>query len=694
MPARRRSVPRRGVPYRVLLPRRDDDHSGGHGNGDGDEHDNTGTTTSTTIAATATDAATGDTSIAGATTTAPLSETGSATDVLITTTLAVGTETGTAATETAVPIGGSTETGDGAEQGGGGGRGSKAAQVLYGEDVSVVYSSVIGVFALFALFLLFTRKRSRKAKSQTTVLQKLLAVVRSVAYRRFPVVDKMSAGVLGMIVVFWVVGLSMALAEKPYYNGAGDPPLGFIAFLTGYGYERLNVFHRQVSYLSFVFALIHVIAYILAPYKSGGAAAVADRFSSPGSPWASQYTGAPTFAIFSILAIPSIYFLRRKFYESFVLPHILSAFVFLGLLFWHVPRHYWPYLYAVCATWGLQLILRVFLKTRKATATIGSVDGEISKIIVSPPSMGKLRWSPGEHVFLRFPKSRPWENHPFTIASVAGGIPVSRRDIVGTRQSVVGDLNAVREGNGEMMFLIRSYKGMTRRIVKQVDGPRDSVEQPVLVDGPYGGYTEDMAKKYEKVILIAGGSGIAGVLAVFEVLANAAGRGGEEGNVLQRVDLVWMVSHREQLGWAQDKIDLIRAGAVSGAVSVETFVSARGQDVAEVPSDAESERGILGSDEGDREATPTTREKARDVGHSACEIIRGDGHGVTTRGRGSPRMGDLIPQMLFRDTRTCIIVCGPDGLIRDSANAVAREQKRVLSGELQEVSLRSQIFGW
>ena len=41
-----------------------------------------------------------------------------------------------------------------------------------------------------------------------------------------------------------------------------------------------------------------------------------------------------------------------------------------------------------------------------------------------------------------------------------------------------------------------------------------------------------------------------------------------------------------------------------------------------------------------------------------------------------------------------LIGCGPTDMSRDLSNAVAACQSKVLSGEIQEVALHTETFGW
>src|SRR4051812_24178461 len=60
-----------------------------------------------------------------------------------------------------------------------------------------------------------------------------------------------------------------------------------------------------------------------------------------------------------VLSLPQI---RRRFYESFYLVHILLATAYLGLLFWHAQNDMdsWAYLWATLAMWLVSLLARAF----------------------------------------------------------------------------------------------------------------------------------------------------------------------------------------------------------------------------------------------------------------------------------------------------------------------------------------------
>jgi ferric-chelate reductase len=91
----------------------------------------------------------------------------------------------------------------------------------------------------------------------------------------------------------------------------------------------------------------------------------------------------------------------------------------------------------------------------------------------------RIRWSPGQHVFLTLPgvSKMPFESHPFTIATV--------RD----------------DKNKDLVFTIRAMDGFTRHLhTHAVKNPGKAVT--VLVDGPYG--TPPAVNTFSTVVLLAG----------------------------------------------------------------------------------------------------------------------------------------------------------------------------------------------
>lgn len=144
--------------------------------------------------------------------------------------------------------------------------------------------------------------------SHPSIYEKLLALVRSISYRRLSgsALNWLGLPLNGMLIilissVLFVVALTFAI--RPYYRahlGYGSPPLGIrcgfmsfactpilialagkanvITLLTGISHEKLNVVHRWVAWITLGLAWVHTIPFFWISYTNGGAANVATQF--------------------------------------------------------------------------------------------------------------------------------------------------------------------------------------------------------------------------------------------------------------------------------------------------------------------------------------------------------------------------------------------------------------------------------
>ncbi|KZL88158.1 hypothetical protein CI238_11627 [Colletotrichum incanum] len=70
----------------------------------------------------------------------------------------------------------------------------------------------------------------------------------------------------------------------------------------------------------------------------------------------------------------------------------------------------------------------------------------------------------------------------------------------------------------------------------------------VLLDGPYGKHIHP--EKYETIVLVAQGRGIAGVLPVALHIAQI----GRHDRITRRIDLQWKLDHHDEEGWVEDRL--------------------------------------------------------------------------------------------------------------------------------------------
>jgi predicted ferric reductase len=380
----------------------------------------------------------------------------------------------------------------------------------------------------------------------------------------------------------------------------------------------------------------------------------------------------------------SIPWFRHRFYEIFVHSHIGAAIVYLGLMFWHagMALDSWDYLWATLAVWLFSLCGRLLVKLKTpgfkgAEATLEDIDGEILKITI-PAFEAFAKWKPGQHVFLRFPTISPVDNHPFTIASACDETYVTDRKGRTTRKPI--------------LFLIKPQKGITKRLMKIAQQDASPRTRPVLIEGPYGGHHCQFEYRYEQMILVAGGSGITAVLPLLTDLSRKIGR---ERTVIRQIKLIWAVKHKHALAWVRDQLHEALTTAPAGTVTIDYYVTSE---------NSTSESSSTHTPDAEK-AVPQLPDDGKQVEvHEKNDVL---GPGLF----GRPVLRQLIPAALEHE-RICVvgkssplsflifspklivIGCGPKGMNQDLSNAVATCQTKVLRGEVQEVALHTETFGW
>jgi ferredoxin-NADP reductase len=204
--------------------------------------------------------------------------------------------------------------------------------------------------------------------------------------------------------------------------------------------------------------------------------------------------------------------------------HILVAVFFLITLFLHLnwTLTSWRYIYATVAV-SLATTLFRFGRTFRRSglhgqpAHITSLDG--TWLSISVPT--KAIWRPGQHFFLRFlgTGAHAMTSHPFTVTSLPPAATAA----------------STHDHDHIAHFIVRVRAGLTARLATQA-GSRDL---RVTLDGPYGGLDLDLPR-FDRVVLLAGGSGIAFILGALAALER-------ESQWRGRVDVVWSTRHLDTI---------------------------------------------------------------------------------------------------------------------------------------------------
>ncbi|KAF1982501.1 hypothetical protein K402DRAFT_312645, partial [Aulographum hederae CBS 113979] len=471
-------------------------------------------------------------------------------------------------------------------------------QFEYGHWCTYYYVCILFILMLVHLYTLWQDRASKPTTSGSaktsgaTIWTKALAAGRWISYRRLSIPRQLrgilnfpSFGVLALLLATIVLLTCMVFAARPYYRqhfGYGSPPIairsGLMAFacvpilialagkanivtlLTGISHEKLNVIHQWVAWMSLVLSLIHTIPFFTASVWEGGAARVKSEFYRNGP----LYSGVPPLAMLLGLCMLSLPPLRKWAYETFYYLHVLMAVTYVGLLFWHADNteDSWSYLWATIALWLASYLARAFWYTRPlnihnewlagAPTTLTKLAGDMTEIeVLAPPG---FTWRPSQHVFLRFPRISPLDNHPFTIVSAPLPKPLTdEKDFPGLQHRQT------------LTFLARAHAGFTKKLAAYTAASPDQTAS-AWIDGPYGGITRPIERLYDTMILVAGGTGITASLSWLLHVVQSA-KAYPDAVRTKKIVLIWSMKESTHFGW----VESLLAEAVATAREIETL---------------------------------------------------------------------------------------------------------------------------
>ena len=484
--------------------------------------------------------------------------------------------------------------------------------------------------------------------------------------------------------------MAMTLGKRPYYwpnttevNYGDSPPIATrsgwmslaclpfvltlaakenpISLLTRVAYEKLNVFHRWLSWAMYALALVHTFPFIVHHRQEG----------DMGTQWGTSayyWTGVIALLAQTWLSFMSLGPIRNRYYELFKATHLLSAAIFFIFLFIHCGFNLTSadYLIAAAVLYFLcwcAATLRTLFEHRSASprASLELLPHNVVKISVPTTSP----WNPGQHIFLRF-LSRDVHSlsaHPFTISSLP------RRNE-----------SASAEIAHEMVFYVHPRGGYTGRLAA-LARQKPNCKVRVSLDGPYGGMKDRSLGEFERAIIISGGAGAGFVLSVLEdVLRRGAAKGAMD------VRVVFSTRKSEHAVWFQEQVAALLTEYKSTGVGIDVHVTGsegegsvrsntKGMRSSEVAGarkgdiDYEKEEEEVSSSEGDELTTPTIAGRP-DTRAVVAQAVEGFSGGVG------------------------IAVCGPENMLFDVRNAVAGAQEKVGSRGPTEIYLYSEHFGW
>jgi len=327
-----------------------------------------------------------------------------------------------------------------------------------------------------------------------------------------------------------------------------------------FGMDRLAWAHRWLGFLAIWLVVAHGV-FIITGYAFGDGSSILDEAWTIITTYEWVLPATIGFVLFVAIGVTSMRAARRRIsYESWFLIHLLAyAAIALGFLhqllvgadFMHDPlaRAYWIGLYA--AALALILAFRfgapigLNLRHRLRVARVVREGAGLTSIYVTGHELNRLAVRSGQYFIWRFLHGPGWwHGHPFSLSSAP---------------------------NGEWLRITVKALGDDTRAVQRLP-----VGTRVLVEGPYGVLT-GARRRRRKILLIAGGIGIAPLRALVESLPAREG----EMTLLYRAREPKHVVFREEL----DTLARVRG------IAVEYLVGRRGS--IDMPKDPLSPRALL-----------------------------------------------------------------------------------------------------
>ncbi|GAD92840.1 hypothetical protein PVAR5_1436 [Paecilomyces variotii No. 5] len=338
-----------------------------------------------------------------------------------------------------------------------------------------------------------------------------------------------------------------------------------------------------------------------------------------------------------IIAASTVPFVYRGYYEVFYLTHLVMFLLILITAAMHRPKFSKSAVIIIIFTaclWSTDRLIR-FLKIcwnfpgNHATLT-ALPDGAI-RVRLSRP----VRATAGSHSFLWIPAIRLVETHPFTMLAT-----------------------------DPPEFIIRVHDGFTRdlwRYASKTSGEHEKEKKlRCSIDGGYGQVLD--FKKFDRVVLIAGGSGASFTFAVaMDLIRKESG--------VKCIDFIWVVRSKDALSWYDDELRQLQPDP---RVNLRIYVtrSAMAMEQAEI-------HPLSSPDVSDSDPSSPIAE------FTIYDVEKGGAPGTTSEKlpspislhQGRPQISDLITDIVSNTgSNDCIAIgaCGPSNLVDRAREAIRK----------------------
>ncbi|KAF9553360.1 hypothetical protein CPC08DRAFT_697815 [Agrocybe pediades] len=480
----------------------------------------------------------------------------------------------------------------------------------------------------------------------------------------------------------------------------------------GNGYEKLNFIHRWSGRIMFLGAVLHGSLWIRNHLQYNLEILGQQKETS----------GVAALGVLGIIVLTSLRPVRRFCYEVFYIIHIFAFIAFFITICYHTI-YASPWIFPPLAFYGLDILMRMF-RHRIKDAVLVPVGKQMTLVHVPYSTSG---WIAGQHVRLRiFFLGRIFESHPLTICSAPPDVSciTSMPQGISFGVRACGDwsralnqyaLQTLAEINAAESCE-KSLPGSTEKAHAASATPSASAvtEVPiqVMLDGPYGGCSVDLGN-YETVLLFAGGSGITFTLGLLDdIVGRCVRKGRANGEVTRRIEFAWCVRSFGSIDWfAPALMDIANAATLSSVSStpIEVHISiyvtclCNPEAIPQIPNcDVSMIRpsiyrvllDLTAPPEQPSSSAPSPARSNLEATKSAEKVTELDDQyeveevsafqGVNSVSAKLPRISD------GGDVAVC--VSGPEGLVREASNAVARVKMSRRRHRLGKIDLHTEVF--
>ncbi|GAA6017820.1 hypothetical protein JCM11491_004634 [Sporobolomyces phaffii] len=311
-----------------------------------------------------------------------------------------------------------------------------------------------------------------------------------------------------------------------------------IGHLIGTSYDKINFLHRVAGRLVFLASLLHALLFL--------------RIRNWTVNWQSeaQKTGMLGILALCLVFFSLLKFVRRAFYQVFLVCHLGGIVIFLIALRLHAPSVARPYTTACVVIYGVDLVVRI-CKTRQTLVSLAPLSSNMTMVQAHELTNG---WRAGQHVLIREWSWRRWyENHPFTVALIL-------------------DVICLESGSHKLTLLAKSTGGFTRSLYDR--SLASSTPLCCTIEGPYGHPLSLDFASFQSVLLFAGGTGITFCASILEELVGKASRR-ESRN--RDITLVWSMRNVDCIEWYRSLLtSLLRVAGAETGLTISIYLHVTG----------------------------------------------------------------------------------------------------------------------